>query len=64
MSIFVEILVRIASYGLQIDQSHGENRLSHILIIVIPGISLYRGSLYRGSTVLGFTANVHFSSVF
>ena len=32
MSIFVEILVRIASYGPQIDQSHGENRLSHIII--------------------------------
>ena len=30
MSIFFEILVRIASYGPQIDQSHGENRLSHI----------------------------------
>ena len=29
MSIFFKILVRIASYGLQIDQSHGENRLSH-----------------------------------
>ena len=29
MSIFVESLVRIASYGPQIDQSHGENRLSH-----------------------------------
>ena len=31
MSIFVESLVRIASYGPQIDQSHGENRLSHII---------------------------------
>ena len=31
MSIFFEILVRIASYGPQIDQSHGENRLSHII---------------------------------
>ena len=31
MSIFVEILVRMPSYGLQIDQSHGENRLSHII---------------------------------
>ena len=35
MSIFFEILVRIASYGPQIDQSHGENRLSHIIIDVI-----------------------------
>ena len=26
------ILVRIASYGPQIDQSHGENRLSNIII--------------------------------
>ena len=32
MSIFFAILVRIASYGPQIDQSHGENRLSHIII--------------------------------
>ena len=31
MSLFSEILVRIASYGPQIDQSHGENRLSHII---------------------------------
>ena len=30
MSIFFEILVRIARYGPQIDQSNGENRLSHI----------------------------------
>ena len=35
MSIFFEILVRIASYGPQIDQSHGENRLSHIIMINI-----------------------------
>ena len=28
----LKILVRIASYGPQIDQSHGENRLSHIII--------------------------------
>ena len=32
MSIFFEILVRIASYGPQIDQSHGENRRSHMTI--------------------------------
>ena len=31
----LKILVRIASYGPQIDQSHGENRLSHILNYVI-----------------------------
>ena len=31
MSIFFEILVRTASYGPQIDQSHGENRLSDII---------------------------------
>ena len=31
MSIFFEILVRIARYGLQIGQSHGENRLSHMI---------------------------------
>ena len=31
MSIFFEILVRIASYGPQIDQPYGENRLSHII---------------------------------
>ena len=35
MSIFFEILVRIASYGPQIDQSHGENRLSHIIMVII-----------------------------
>ena len=29
------MLVRIASYGPQIDQSHGENRLSHIMMEVI-----------------------------
>ena len=28
-------MVRIASYGPQIDQSHGENRLSHIIKLVI-----------------------------
>ena len=32
MSIFFKILVRIASNGPQIDQSHGENRLSHIIV--------------------------------
>ena len=32
MSFFFEILVRIASYEPQIDQSHGENRLSHIIM--------------------------------
>ena len=31
MSIFLEILGRITSYGPRIDQSHGENRLSHII---------------------------------
>ena len=36
MSIFFKILVRIASYGPQIDQSQGHNRLSHIIISVIP----------------------------
>ena len=35
MSIFFEIMVRIASYGPQIDQSHDENRLSHIIMINI-----------------------------
>ena len=35
MSIFFEILVRIASYGPQIDQSHGGNRLSHIIKKII-----------------------------
>ena len=29
----LKILVPIASYGPQIDQSHGDNRLSHIIII-------------------------------
>ena len=31
MSILFQVLVRIASYGQQIDQSHGENRLSHVI---------------------------------
>ena len=31
----LNILVRIASYGPQIDQSHDENRLSHIIMINI-----------------------------
>ena len=31
MSILFQILVRIASYGQQIDHSQGENRLSHII---------------------------------
>ena len=31
MSIFFEVLVRIASYGPQIEQSHGENKFSHII---------------------------------
>ena len=35
MSFFFEILVCMASYGQQIDQSHGENRLSHIISIII-----------------------------
>ena len=35
MSIFFEILVRKASYGPQIDQPQGENRLSHIINIHI-----------------------------
>ena len=35
MSFFFEVLVCMASYGQQIDQSHGENRLSHIISIMI-----------------------------
>ena len=34
-NICFKILVRIASDGPQIDQSHGENRLSHIIISMI-----------------------------
>ena len=30
-----ESLVRVASHGPQIDQSHGEDRLSHIIITII-----------------------------
>ena len=41
MSIFFEILVRIASYGPQIDQSHGENRLSHIINKIIKNWIIY-----------------------
>jgi len=33
-------LVRIASYGPQIDQSHGENRLSHIIKPIIKCVSI------------------------
>ena len=47
MSFFFEILVRIASYGPQIDQSYGENRLSHIIIIIIISVILY--GLFDGS---------------
>ena len=32
MGIFFEIWVRITSYGTQIDQLHGENRLSHLIM--------------------------------
>ena len=35
ISIFFDILVRIASYRPQIDQSHGENRLIHVIILHI-----------------------------
>ena len=28
-------MVRIASYGSQIDQSHGENRLNHIMMMMM-----------------------------
>ena len=54
MSIFVEILVRIASYGPQIDQSHGENRLSHIIIKLIPKKTekLYYIKTWRPLTLL------------
>ena len=31
LALSLKILVRIASYGPQIDQWHGENRLSHII---------------------------------
>ena len=33
MSIYFKMLVRIASYRPQIDQSHGKNRLGHIIIL-------------------------------
>ena len=46
MSIFFEILVRIASYGPKIDQSHGENGLSHIIKNVTPS-STYRKLKYK-----------------
>ena len=36
MNSFFKILDRIASYGPQIDQSHGKNRLSHIIRAIIP----------------------------
>ena len=44
MSIFFEILVRIANYGPQIDQSRGENRLSHT-IMDLPETKNGRGCL-------------------
>ena len=47
MSFFFEILVRIASYGPQIDQSHGENRLNHIIMINIPSENLPKLSKER-----------------
>ena len=45
MSFLFEILVRIAGYGPQIDQSHGENRLSHIVIIIIISMLFYTTSI-------------------
>ena len=42
MRIFFDILVRIASYGPQIDQLHGENRLSHITMLLILYLLLIR----------------------
>ena len=44
MSFFFEILVRLASYGPQIDQLHGENRLSHIINVFTFGGAKRRGS--------------------
>ena len=35
------MLVRIASYGPKIGQSHGENRLSHIIMYIIFTVFLY-----------------------
>ena len=56
MCIFIEILVRVASYGPQIDQSYGENRLSHIIKLVsiytlsdLGDLSNLTGSLSRTS---------------
>ena len=40
MSISLKILVRIASYGPQIDQSQGENRLSHIIRYILGDVQV------------------------
>ena len=48
MSIFFEILVRIASYGPQIDQSHGENRLSHIINLHMSAVLLQNRRVWDG----------------
>ena len=48
MSIFFEVLVRIASYGPQIDQSHGENRFNHIIRIM----EISEGVIRRGRNTL------------
>ena len=40
MSIFFDIWVRIARYGPQIDQWHGENRLSHIIRGSTPEVTI------------------------
>ena len=57
MSIFFEILVRTANYGPQIDQSHGENRLSHT-IMDLPETRMEEvASFPRAKSYLNFTPN-------
>ena len=52
MSIFFEILVRIASYGPQIDQSRGENRLSHIIIWIMLCTLVHEYSQWNESLIV------------
>ena len=57
MSIFFEILLRITSYGPKIGQSHGENRLRHILKSTI---ALQTFHLIKDTSVTNMDSRVPF----
>ena len=53
-----ESLVRVASHGPQIDQSHGEDRLTHIIITII--LQTFSKSVYL-SVCLSVSRSLSFS---